>query len=423
MTQKYEYLFTPLKVGSMIMPNRILSGAHGTRAYKEDQAPPENVIQYYEARAKGGAGCIDVSGLNVAPTSKFGPLPAVKDESKIDSFKRLTDAVHKHGTKIIVQLRDHTRHSSQLYGGWQKGPSPVHYHFGSRKFPVPTRTPHELLPMKTEVPHELELDEIQEYIEAFGTVAGLMKKAGFDGADLNSWCMNLNALFLSQMSNTRGDQYGGSLENRMRFNHEVIQAIRSAVGKDFALGMSIDGDQMVDGAITLDDMKSIAQEYEATGEIDFFRVGAPPFSSLCMNYPLGSMVYLAAGIKEAVKVPVIALCRINDPVQADKILADGHADIIQMTRGLICDPELPKKAREGRLEEIRRCIACNERCRSKPYPPALPVRCALNPEASREATFAIKPAKTKKKIMVVGGGGAGLEAARVAALGAQGHPL
>ena len=220
------------------------------------------------------------------------------------------------------------------------------------------------------------------------------------------------------------------MDNRMRFLLETIDSIREAVGPDFVIGVRFTADDFIDRmwwtnnhGNTLDDTKEIAKKLEATGKLDYLFPCATAYGPAHvppMNYPLAPFIYLAIAIKEVVSLPVFGNARINDPILAEKILADNQADMIGITRGLIADPEFPKKSREGRVEEIRKCIACNEGCTGGHYP-RLPLCCALNFEAGREKDFNITTAEKKKSVMVIGGGAAGLETARVAAL--RGHKV
>jgi thioredoxin reductase len=203
---------------------------------------------------------------------------------------------------------------------------------------------------------------------------------------------------------------------------EVIDAVRAAVGSDFTLGLRISGDQYQDGGLGLEDMKRIVPQLTGSGKVDYVSVtvgaGGAPIPP--MYLPPGAFVYLAAGIKEVAGVPVFCVGRVNDPVAAERILANNQADMVGMTRANLCDPELPNKAREGRLDEIRYCIGCNEGCWGRIYQ-TLPITCAINPSVGREKEMEIVPAPVKKKVMVIGGGIAGMEAARVAAL--RGHTV
>ena len=405
--KQFRYLFMPLKLGAMTLPNRIAMTCHATGYDNLDALPSKRTMDYLLARARGGAGLIITGPHHVSPLTSAAPSGSIHDDKAIQPLQMIADAIHEHNTKIIAQLchmgGDNT---SRIYGGAIQAPSPV--------------TRRGLLPGLEEIPHEMDINEIRKAEEAFGSMARRMKRAGFDGVEIQAMFGFLIPQFWSPVFNIRKDEYGGSLDNRMRFALEIIDCVRSVVGRDFVIGIRLDGDEFVDGGLKLDDMKVITAKLEATGKLDYVSVCAglnPSLHVPPMYLPLGAYTYLSAAIKEVIKLPVFTAGRINDPVLAENILADGHADVIGMARGLLCDPELPNKARDGRLEEIRHCLGCVE-C-GRMYFIAEPVSCAFNSEAGREREFAILPAINKKRVMVIGGGAAGLEAARVAAL--RGH--
>jgi mycofactocin system FadH/OYE family oxidoreductase 2 len=234
--------------------------------------------------------------------------------------------------------------------------------------------------------------------------------------------------FLSPLTNLRTDDYGGRLENRMRFPLEVIAAVRETVGPDFTLGIRLCADEMVQGGLTLDDTKEMARRFEATKNIDFIDLSLATFYNLylvgaTMHTPLGYTIPLAAGIKSVVNLPVFCTGRINDPVMAERVLANGQADMIGMVRAQICDPEMANKAKEGRLEEIRFCVADNQGCYGR-VGLNKNIGCIQNPNIGSEKTLgagSIKPAPVKKRVLIVGGGPAGLRAAEIAAR--RGHKV
>jgi mycofactocin system FadH/OYE family oxidoreductase 2 len=405
--EQFRYLFMPLKLGTITLPNRIAMTCHATGYDNLDALPLKRTVDYLLARARGGAGLLITGPHHVSPVTSAAPFGSIHDDKAIQPLHGIADAIHEHGTKIMAQLchmgGDNT---SRIYGGVIQAPSPV--------------TRRGLLPGLEELPHEMDIDEIRKTEEAFGSMARRMKKAGFDGVEIQAMFGFLIPQFWSPLFNLRRDEYGGSLDNRMKFALEIIDCVRSAVGRDFVIGIRLDGDEFVDNGLKLDDMKVIAEKLEATGKLDYISVCAglnPSLHVPPMYLPLGVYTYLSAAIKEVINLPVFTVGRINDPVLAENILADGHADVIGMARGLICDPELPNKARDGRLEEIRHCMGCVE-C-GRMYFIAEPLSCTFNPEAGREREFAILPASNKKRVMVIGGGAAGLETARVAAL--RGH--
>ena len=413
MDNEFKSLFTPLKIGHVTIPNRIFMSNAAHRFYPGTQAPNERVRYYYEARAKGGIGLIVTGPHYPSPLTTSGSPTAYQDDNVIPILKKQADTIHQFGTKAFAQLG----HPGNYYsaraagGGASWGPSPV-----------PRRNL--TAPGWQEQAHEMDVEEIQLFVKDYGSAAKRVKEAGYDGIEIMAMVGLLQAQFLSSAMNIRSDEYGGSLENRMRFLLDTIDSIREAVGPDFAVGVRFTADEFIDHVFwtrnhgnTLDDAKEIAKKLEATRKLDYLFPCATAYGPAHvppMNYPLAPFVYLCAAIKEAVSIPVFANGRINDPVLAEKILADYQADMIGITRGVIADPEFPKKAREGRVEEICKCIACNEGCVGNFYP-RIPLCCAMNVEAGREKDFVITPAESKKEVMVIGGGVAGLETARVAA--------
>lgn len=401
--QEFKHLFSPIKLGAVTLPNRIvMTGAH-------HRLSGEKLVRYFAARAKGGAGMI---------MSSPHPPQAMKEEM-IPSLKQITDAVHQYPTKIFAQL---FHNGARAWGRGTGGGAP----FAAS----PIKIAQTFKTRGQNVPREMDKDDIKRTVSTYGSAALVMKKAGFDGLEIMAAWGTLQSEFLSGVLNVRTDEYGGSLENRTRFLLECIAAIRENVGPDFPLGVRFNGDELV-GRVwwtdkrgnTLDDAKDIARIIESTGKVNYLFPCADAFGAghiPPMNFPLGAFAYLAAGVKEAVELPVLAVGRINDPVLAESILENNQADLIGMPRALICDPEMPNKAQQGRLEEIRRCIGCNEGCVGPNFM-AQPIACTLNYETGREDMGPIKAAENKKTVMVIGGGAAGIETARVAAL--RGHDV
>jgi 2,4-dienoyl-CoA reductase-like NADH-dependent reductase (Old Yellow Enzyme family)/thioredoxin reductase len=399
--QEFKNLFSPIKLGMVTIPNRIVM----TGAFH--RLTGERTMYYFAARAKGGAGLIVSSPHH----------PFMTTDEMVPALKSVADAVHQYPTKIFAQLLHHGGRiwARMTGGGTTLAPSPVKvrglFHYGGQN-----------------VPRQMDKDDIKRTVNAYAATALRMQQAGYDGIEIMAAWGMLQAEFISPIMNTRDDEYGGSLENRLRFLIECIDGIREKIGPDIPLGVRFVGDEFVQqvwwsdkSGHTLDDAREIAKRLEATGKLDYLFACADIFGAghmPPMHYPLGAFTYLAAGIKEAVELPVIAVGRINDPVLAETILSNHQADLVGMTRALMCDPEMPNKAREGRTEEIRRCIGCNEGCVGPNFL-ALPIACSLNYETGREQMGPITPAENKKTVMVIGGGAAGLEAARVAAL--RGH--
>ncbi len=393
---QYEILFSPLTIGSMTVPNRILMCAHIHRLFDD------RLRTYYETRAKGGAGLlIQSTVLPSGTTTGFDPQP---DERTIPAWTEFVHRIHSYGTQIMMQLlpSGNLGGFGRILGGAAFAPSPV-----ARKGPFPK-----------EIPHEIDKSEIKNVIRNFAETAARVREIGYDGVEIGAIWGLLVASFMSPLYNQRSDEYGGSVENRIRFPLEIIDAVRASVGLDFVLGIKIDGDEYIDGGLTLDDMKDIAQRLEASGKLNYINVGAGailPMHVPPMYFPLGPFAYLSAGIKQVVNLPVFIGGRINDPAVAERILKDNQADMTAMTRPLIADPELPNKAKSGQDVFIRKCIACNDACWLPLFQGGTPITCVVNPAAGREKEYEIKPVLTKKRIMIVGGGAAGLETARVAA--------
>ncbi|HIJ56202.1 MAG TPA: FAD-dependent oxidoreductase [Deltaproteobacteria bacterium] len=396
------------------MRNRIYFAAHATLLLPLNAGVNDQGIAYYEARAKGGAAAIITGCHLIGPMSTQTPKPPshLADERTIPDLKKCADVIHKHGARAICQLGVIGRLAdTRPFGGVTWGPSSVRL---------------DLAPMTWEIPHEMEREEIEQVVDEYRKAAKNVKAAGYDGIEIMGAGGLLNHQFLSPRLNFRNDEYGGSLENRLRLQIDCIDAVREAMGNELILGFKMPGDDFIDGGLTLDEAKEIARALEATGKVDYLTVVAGLYIIISthvppMYYPLGPFVYLSSEIKKAVKkINVNCMAKVNDPGQANKIIADGHADMIGMVRTLICDPEFVNKARDEREDEIRACVTCEEACYGR-YRRGLHVSCSYNPQAGRELQLPIVPVTTRKKVMVIGGGVSGLETARVAAL--RGHQV
>jgi 2,4-dienoyl-CoA reductase-like NADH-dependent reductase (Old Yellow Enzyme family) len=405
----FTHIFSPIKIGTVTIPNRIALLGHNHRFRPRNAAPNEREIRYLEERAKGEVGLIIAGPAQVASSTTEPCYNAAQDEETIPAWKKLVDVVHGHGTKVIVQLTNNGKLTPvRDMNGAAVGPSPL--------------SPLGLTPGSEEVTHEMDRDEIKQMIHAYVTAALNMKKAGFDGVQIRSIRGMLIASFLSPAMNKRTDEYGGSTENRLRIVLEMAREIRALVGPQFMLGIRYDADEFLPAGTVLEEAKEMAQLMDASGHFDFLEVGqgaermahVPP-----MYFPLGAFVHLGAAIKSVVSIPVIQGGRINDPVMAEQVLQDNLVDMVGMVRPFIADPEFLRKTKEGRTEEIRKCMACNEACLGTPVAASVPISCVWNPEAGRERQMSIKAADVKKRVVVIGGGPAGCEAARVAAL--RGH--
>ena len=410
MNSQFRFLFEPIQVGTVTLNNRIVSTAHSTR-FAEDGIVGDRFCAYHEARAKGGVGLIITEAQPVHPSSvpRLGMIHNW-DDRVIPGFRNLAKAVHRYGTKIFGQISHHGRQMSSALSG--------------QPILAPSAIP---CPLKREIPKEMEVEEIEEIVGNFGKAARRLKEGGFDGVEVMIGHGYLLNEFLSPAMNKRTDEYGGSLENRMRIIFQILDSVRKHVGNDFACGVRMSGDEFIKEGLTLEDMREVARLLEGTGQIDYLNVSAgnyavPHFIVPPWYVPPGAFVYLSSGIKEEVNVPVGCVGRINDPILAEKILENHQADLVGMCRALIADPELPKKALEGRLEDIRPCIGCRQMCSGVGSATTLFLGCTVNASVGYEREREIlSPCEKKKKVLVIGGGPAGLEAGRVAA--SRGHQV
>lgn len=410
----FTYLFAPLRLGHVTLRNRIVSTPHATK-FGKDGYVTERYIRYYEEKARGGAGLLQCFGsMSVHPSSPVFDWGGIKnwDDSSLPMLREFASRLHAHGAHVMGQITHRGRRGSSAPG--------------ERPLLSPSDVPER---ENREVPHALEPAQIAEIVRAYAAAARRLQRAGFDGADLCAWARHLIDQFWVPAVNRRTDEYGGSFENRMRFATEVIHAVRAAVGRDFVLGIRVSGDELVDDGLGLDDVVEIVRYLDGLAQLDYFTVSGSTGETSRMHQKLmpfadaPQAVYgpLAARIRQVARVPVVYAGRVADPQVAERLLAEGACDLVAMTRALIADPHLPRKALEGRLHEIRLCLGMQEGCLGRSWR-GLPLSCAQNPVTGREAELAeLEPAPRRKKVVVVGGGPAGLEAARVAAL--RGHEV
>ena len=408
---QFPHLFSPLTIGRVTVANRVSFSAHLTNL-AADGLPTDRLVDYLAARARGGTGLIITEEQSVHPTDRaYERLIEAFRPEVLPMYRRLTGAVHAFDTRIFAQLN----HNGQQCSG------------SLSRLPVWAPSP---VPdvMYRETPKAMEPEDIEEVIEHFALSAVHVREGGFDGVELQFGHSSLARQFMSPLTNYRSDEYGGELENRLRFPLELIAAVRKAVGPDFTLGVRLCADELIPGGLTLEDAKGIAERLQSTGQLDFFNLTLATFYNLYlvggpMHMPLGYAVPLAAEIKEVATLPVFATGRINDPAMAERVLADGQADMIGVVRGQIADPDFVAKAREGRTDEIRYCIACNQNCYGR-VGLNKTIGCVQNPSVGCEATEGehhLRPALRKKRVMVVGGGPAGMWAAKIATL--RGHDV
>lgn len=402
----FKHLFQPLPLRHKTLRNRIVFGAH-TANMANDGLPGDQHLGYYLERARGGAAMIVVEPMPVHPAAvltrgNFRP----STDDVIPHFKRMTQACQAEGAVMIQQLYHIGAHGdwdNSWHANWSPsgGPS-YHDNDGSRA---------------------MSEDEIEETIDAFVKAAIRCQKAGFDGVEVWAAYHSLLDQFWTPFSNQRGDKWGGSLENRTRFSREVLRRIRSACGETFIIGLAISDDPSTGVFPTRDEMVDILRLHDAQGLMDYVTVGAGSYVDFqkiipSFQYPENLGVDLAERLKQAgLRARVTAEAGIRTPENANTLLGAGQADLVSIVRGQIADPHLANKAAQGRPDDIRGCISCNQQCwgrRSRDYY----ISCLINPSAGHEYAWggdSFTPAPAPRTVLVIGAGPAGLEAARVAA--------
>ncbi|MDX6750384.1 FAD-dependent oxidoreductase [Geminicoccaceae bacterium 1502E] len=410
----FPHLFSPLKVGGMEIRNRILSTGHDTVLAHEGRVT-DRLVAYHEARAKGGAGLIVVQVAGVHETARYTShiLMATSDDA-IPGYAALAGAVHRHGAKICGQLFHPGREIMET----DDGTAPAAY--------APSAVPNSRFHV---MPVPLSLRMIREIVKGYGDAARRLMQAGFDGCEIVASHGYLPAQFLNPNVNEREDAYGGSVENRLRFLREVAVEIRSGTSPDFVVGLRITGEEHDSRGPEPSEILTFCKMLDGDGIIDYFSVVAGTSASLKgsihivppMTWPDAYSAPFAAAVKSAVTRPVFVAGRINQPQTAEQLVASGQTDMCGMTRAMICDPEMPSKAEAGRVDDIRACIACNQACIGH-FHKGYPISCIQHPETGRELTLGRKPRTSKpRRVIVAGGGPAGMKAAAV--LAARGHDV
>jgi len=406
---RYRYLFSPQRIGPVVLQNRIVFAAHLTN-YAEDGHATEQHAAYYEARAKGGAGLIITEEHSVHPTDwPYEKLIHGFDESVIPGYRRITEAVHRHGVPIFAQINHNGGQASGMYSRlpvW--APSPV------------------ADPMFREVAKEVDHAEIAEIVTGYARTAEHCARGGFDGIELQCSHSSIVRGFLSPATNLRTDGYGGGLANRARLLLEIVAAVRRAIGPERALGVRLCGDELIDGGTTIDEAVEVARMVEATGQVDYINTSIGVATATLymieasMHIPPGYALFIPSAIRKVVDLPVVAVGRFKDPIQAERALADGHCDLVGVVRGQIADPDFVAKARSGHAEDIRLCLSCNQECVGRMGLNRW-LGCIENPRTGRESVALPPPTRRGRRVLVVGAGPAGLQAAITAA--GRGHDV
>ena len=414
-TGRYKHLFTPLQLGSIVVSNRIVFSAHLTNYATQDGKPSEQHAAYYEARAAGGAGLIITEEHSVHPTDwPYEKMIHAFHTDVVAGYRRITEAVHRHGTPILAQINHNGGQASSMY----------------TRLPVwaPSAVPD---PLFREMPKAVDQLEINEIVESYATVAARCIEGGFDGVELQCSHSSIVRGFLSPATNRRTDGYGGSLARRARLLHEIVAAVRARMGPEPVLGVRLCGDELIDGGTTIDDAVELAVQIEDRGGVDYINtsIGVATASlymiEASMHIPPDYAMFIPSAIRAEVSLPVVGVGRFKDPRQADRALDQGMADLIGVVRGQIADADFVAKARAGEPESIRLCLSCNQECvgrmglnrwlgcienpltgnehvRVQDSRRELPVRAATPLGQADEAA---------PNVLVIGGGPAGLQAA------------
>lgn len=417
MGEPFPHLFRPLKVGAYTLKNRIMNTGHSAHFQTGDGIPTDRYVDYVRERAKGGVGII-VTGLTVTHYDGEATSSLVNcDDRIIDAYGKFAEATHAYDVPMLAQLGHRGRRPTAGAAFLQ---API---MAASAVPAPDFSSPQMMP------HAMTTAEVEEVVDSFGAAAQRVRRSGMDGVELAVGGDLLFANFLNGQSNRRDDKYGGdTLHERMTFLNEVIDAVRGELGLDRLLGIRF-YDDLVDYSLGLEDYKQIAPDVETAGKVDYFNMwrGVVPSPRSGREhwpshyYKPGQFTYLSAGLKEVTGLPVVGTGRIDSPALADSIISEGQADIVGMAKTLIADPHWANKAREGRAEDIRTCIACTQSCVGHFYL-GMGVGCIYNPVTGREREWAeLLPANEQLKVVVVGGGPAGCEAARIAA--ERGHEV
>lgn len=397
---KYPHLFRPIQIGKTTVKNRIFMPPLSTNLGKNGYVTDE-LVEHYKARAKGGVGLFVTEVVTVEPTYVYLPGDmSIHDDSFIEGWKKLVEGVHEYGAKILPQL----------------------FHPAYMAFPIPG-TPQLIAPSHVgpyyakEAPRPVSKEELKVIIRQFGDAAYRIKQAHGDGVEIHAaHAHGLLGGFLSPLYNKRTDEYGGDIQGRLRLTLEVIEEVRSRCGDDFIIDVRISGDEYCDGGLNLNDMIYVSKQLEKAG-VDMLHVSGGTTIARGSSIPapgtkMGAHAHLSEEIKKYVSIPVATVGRITEPWVAEELIANGKADACMIGRANLCDPEFSNKAREGRVEDIRPCIGCLRCLNGIMF--GKRVACTINPSFELENEDNLKEANVKKKILVIGGGVAGMEAAFVA---------
>ncbi|MFK0087525.1 FAD-dependent oxidoreductase [Pseudomonas sp. NPDC090755] len=408
----FTHLFAPLEIRGKRLKNRIMSSGHDT-SIPTDNLVNERLIAYHKARAEGGVGLIVLQVAGVHDSARYtSHVLMATDDACIEGYRRLAETCHAHGTVVLSQIFHPGREIMESSDGLLA----VAYSASA--------VPNERFRV---MPRALDQDMIDEIVQGYADAARRLHQAGIDGVEVVASHGYLPAQFINPRVNRRTDGYNGELEQRLRFVREVIAAVRATTSPDFIVGLRISADER--DAEGLTEGESLAAVQALQGSLDYVHIVAGTSASLGgaihivppMAIEAAYLAREAGTFKASLSIPLFVTGRINQPQEAELILARGQADVCGMTRALICDPQMPSKTDSGRVEDVRACIACNQACIGH-FHRGLPISCIQHPETGREQQFGqLQPATSRKRIMIAGGGPAGMKAAAVAA--ARGHQV
>ena len=399
-----DHLFSPFSIRNMELANRAVVPPMGTMLGGKDATVSEALLAYVKARVRGGPGLFITEIAAVHPSGISSPHQIGAYDSRfVPGLKELARVVHEAGSKAALQIHHAGRESFYLLQkGEAIGPSAV----PSLVF--------------RQAPREMTTQDINEIVAAFGSAAALAREAGFDAVEVHGAHGYLLTQFMSAISNHRTDEYGGDLVARARFVREVLQSVRKAVGDDFPVLLRLSVEEFIKGGYTVDDLAEVWPGLTAAGadviHASLGTHGSPGgITSAPPEYEPGFNVGRAHKVKQAAGVPVIAVGRFTDPALADQVIARGEADLVAFGRQTLADPEYLSKAKAGRSDDIRQCIACNQGCIERLMLEMGKVRCAINPETGQELLYPTEPKGPSRRVWVIGAGPAGLTAAYEAA--------
>ncbi|UVM13813.1 oxidoreductase [Pseudomonas protegens] len=412
MTSAFPHLFEPLQIRGKRLKNRIMSSGHDT-SMPTDNLVNEQLIAYHRARAEGGVGLIVLQVAGVHDSARYtSHVLMATDDACIDGYRRLAETCHAHGTVVLSQIFHPGREIMESADGLLA----VAY--------APSAVPNERFRV---MPRALDQDMIDEIIQGYADAARRLHQAGLDGVELVASHGYLPAQFINPRVNRRTDGYNGELEQRLRFIREILGAMRASTDAEFIIGLRISADERDPEGLTEDE--SLAAVQLLQGQLDYVHIVAGTSASLGgavhivppMAVEAAYLAREAGTFKAGLSIPLFVTGRINQPQEAEAIIAKGQADVCGMTRALICDPQMPNKSDSGHSDDVRACIACNQACIGH-FHKGLPISCIQHPETGRELLYGQpKPSARGKRILVVGGGPAGMKAAAVAAQ--RGHQV